>query len=348
MKKYLLIGLTLLIAGKAYALGPYDRQVWKVAVPSTRAIAGTDYVYSEWRLAGDFKIGLSTTTSDIKTVFYSSGSASISGNLDVKDNFIKNLSTSPASMGDAIDLHYATSTLKSADSELLDGKNYDAFVSTEGDVVGGTLSMSSATVKFLNAYDTASSTIGTTGQTIFYGDGSSLSGVGAEIGEGSIGHYHIADSTIQVADIDLSSVTISQLTNDAGFLSTIKTGFSWSVPGDAYVTNGIVYLGEIPFAMTLSSISVSVSVDGTAPAGSSLIYDVKISTGYGANAFYTVLNSTTTDLDIIAGTKRTGTSNLAVTSVSAGDGFRLDIKAVGSGTAGGDPTTCTVWGTKTE
>lgn len=51
------------------------------------------------------------------------------------------------------------------------------FYSRDGGNLGGMLAMSSATVSLLNAFDTASSTIGTAGQTVFYGDGGNLENV---------------------------------------------------------------------------------------------------------------------------------------------------------------------------
>jgi len=81
----------------------------------------------------------------------------------------------------------------------------------------GCVSASSMTVTHINAFDTATSTIGTAGQTIFYGDGSNLTGVQADDADtldsldsssflrsddGEVVYStHIVDGQIQKADV---------------------------------------------------------------------------------------------------------------------------------------------------
>ena len=196
----------------------------------------------------------------------------------------------------------------------------------------------------------------------------------------SIGSYNLIDSTITTSDIlngtikgeDMEGNTVGSTQLADGFTATSITStwitantyygngsklsgisstdniavVSFYVPGDAFITTGIAYCPEMPFACTITTITATVGKDGTAPTGSALIFDVNISTGYGANAYYTVLTNTTTGLDIPATGTRTGTSALAVTAVNKGDSFRLDIDAVGSTLPGGDPCLITIWGTR--
>jgi hypothetical protein len=110
--------------------------------------------------------------------------------------------------------------------------SYDGFVSTQGDTVGGTLEMSSATVKFLNAYDSASSTIGTAGMTVFYGDGSNLSGV--------------ADMEKTVYDININNIV--DTAEDSYKLGGVSSS-SWAT--DAEVANSTApLLGKTEAATT--------------------------------------------------------------------------------------------------
>jgi len=194
----------------------------------------------------------------------------------------------------------STATFKAADTHLLNGKPYTAFVSTAGDTMSGTLIspvsiISSATllgniymgtndIEFgiasrilrlsnnvlelvnntsgggvsLHANDEMNFNAGSynfQNASVSFGDYGILSidwansddGAGSELDadkldgqEGSyylsdtansIGHYHIENSTIQVADIDLSSVTLSKLTNDAGFVTGSSVAVTY-IPTD--------------------------------------------------------------------------------------------------------------------
>ena len=82
MKKIILISFIVLLPylfrEEAFALERFDKQVWKVTSPATRTINGTDVVFTEWRLAGDFKIGTSTADADIHTIFFSTSGISLS------------------------------------------------------------------------------------------------------------------------------------------------------------------------------------------------------------------------------------------------------------------------------
>lgn len=129
---------------------------------------------------------------------------------------------------------------------------------------------------------------------------------------------------------------------------TIYKDVPFFAPGDAYVTNGIDYRAPLGYDMSITTVVVSVSNDGTMPSGSDLNFDIKISTGGSEqNTFYTIFN-TTYSLRITSGScwGQATTSDLAVTELKQNYIIRLDITQIGSTNPGGDPILGSIWGTQ--
>lgn len=115
----------------------------------------------------------------------------------------------------------------------------------------------------------------------------------------------------------------------AGIPRTLVLGVT---SGAATVANDVGSNIALDVAMTLQSVALYAK---TPPVGSALTVDIKRSTDGGST--YTTIFST---LPTIAAAAHVGGSAavFSVTSVSAGDVFRVDVTGVGSGTAGSSLT----------
>lgn len=239
--------------------------------------------------------------------------------------------------------------ITSVDAETLDGFDSSYFLSTTT-AESNYLTKSSATATYESIVNHNSDMLAVANSTAALDSNKFDKSGGTLVGQVNTAYSIISSSSATFDTLTVSSSCSaltyygdgSNLTGIAGASHKI-TVFSVSIPGLSYQTNGIFYAPEIPYDCTVTSAIVTFGYDGTATSGASSIYDIKVSSGF---SYYTIFNDTDTAFEIPDGEKRKGTTDLAVTSVMEGWGFRVDC--LDDSGVGGDPWMITLWGTKDE
>jgi len=161
---------------------------------------------------------------------------------------------------------------------------------------------------------------------------------------------------IMQSTITLAAGSNITITNDGTVYTISGTAadqwgtIGFSIPGDAFATNGISYSAPIGFGITLTSAVVTVTADGKAPTGAGLYFDIKYSSPFVTGtvyppAFKSIFNSTSS-LFLAAGSSSTTSVDFLQTKYKPNTVFRLDILSIGSATPGGAPSCVSVYGRK--